>query len=73
MGVRMSQFGREMDKSKSGESLQAQHKKAVKRSQIKKQTKRQEYDEEGLLKRTKRRLRELYYGSKTYLPKKGKK
>lgn len=29
--------------------------------------------EEGLIKKTKRRLRELYYGDKTYLPKKKKK
>lgn len=70
MGVRMGQYGREMDKSKPGESLSARHKKAVKKSQVTSEGKK--YDEEGLIKKTKRRLKELYYGEKTYLPKKKK-
>lgn len=68
MGVRVSQYGREMDKSKKGESLQERHKKAVEISKVTRTGKKAE-SEEGLLKKTKRRLKELWGGEKTYLPK----
>jgi len=71
MGVRVSQYGKEMDKSKKGESLRTRHKKAVKRSSVKtsgKETKPGKLSEKSLIKKTKRRLKELFYGERTYLP-----
>jgi len=63
---------RVFDKS---QSIQKSHKEAVKLHESnvakQKQTKAKKA-EEGLIKKTKRRLRELYYGDKTYLPKKKK-
>ena len=53
MGVRVSQYGKEMDKSKKGESLRTRHKKAVKRSSVKTAGK---LSEKSLIKKTKRRL-----------------
>ena len=70
MGVRRHQYGKEMDKSKKGESLQTRHKTAVKRSSV--GTKRSPSKYAQLVKKTRRRLKELFYGENTYLPKKKK-
>ena len=66
MGVRVGQYGREMDKSKKSESLQERHKKAVKVSSVKLKSKKEKG--ESLLSKTKRRMKELFYGERTYLP-----
>lgn len=60
MAVRQHQYGREMDKSKKGESLQERHNQAVKKSQVMPDGKK--YDEEGLLVKTKKRLKKLFGG-----------
>lgn len=76
MAVKRKQYGEELEKNIAEyKTLSEAHKKAVEKSQVKvkkKSKKEKEYDEEGLVKRTKRRLRELYYGKKTYMPKKKK-
>jgi hypothetical protein len=62
------QFSDELEKNlQEYKTMRAAQKKIDKKSKTK-----EKLSEESLIKKTKRRLRELYYGGKTYLPKKKK-
>lgn len=78
MAVNQKRYAEEFEKGKfGGLSEEVAHTRAVrlatiKKAAVKKSTTRRKKkpSEEGLVKRTRRRLREIYYGKKTYLPKK---
>lgn len=77
MGVRRHQYAKEVEKNiAKGMTLDKAHKAAVARSkvqpEVKTRTGKKVPSEEGMLKKMKRRLKELWGGEKTYLPKKKK-
>lgn len=78
MGVRRHQYAKEVEKNiVAGMSLDKAHKAAVAKSKVQPEAKttrtgKKAPSKEGLVKKTKRRLKELWGGEKTYLPKKEK-
>lgn len=78
MGVRRHQYARELEKNISeGKNLKQAHKKAAELSDVnrvpKTRTGKDAPDKKSLLEKTKRRLKELWGGKKTYLKKDKKK
>lgn len=73
MSVRRHQYAKELEKNiQSGMNLDKAHKAAVKRSRVKPEVKTRTGKKvsggKKLLAKTKRRLKELFYGDRTYLP-----
>ena len=73
MGIRRHQYAKEVEKNiAAGMSLDKAHKAASKKSSVKAEPKtstdKKVPSKEGMLKKTKQRLKELFYGDRTYLP-----